>query len=81
MNIKEVFTKRQNGEITFKGLMQKTIEKLQPKKVGSFFTNLVTPYMASSTKAPMNWLLLDPLLESFAAPGSSAVLSSMSVVR
>jgi len=32
MNIKEVFTKRQNGEITFKGLMQKTIEKLNKTK-------------------------------------------------
>jgi len=32
MNIKEVFTKRQNGEITFEGLMQKTIENWNKTK-------------------------------------------------
>jgi len=43
MNIKEVFTKRQNGEITFEGLMQKTIEKLEQDKELHAFLHLKHP--------------------------------------
>jgi len=43
MNIKEVFTKRQNGEITFKGLMEKTIEKLEQDKELHAFLYLKDP--------------------------------------
>jgi len=34
-----------------------TNKKGAAKKVRLLFTNLVTAYMASSTKAPMNWLI------------------------
>jgi len=34
-----------------------TNKKEPPKEAGSFFTNFITAYMASSTKAPMNWLI------------------------